>query len=96
MFNNTKINPVYNSLINTIYISINSTLNCSFIHIPHLYNMAASIDSNIGHKLIKKYLHAKNSYFTFETVILLLLGIIISKIISLYILPNKNLKQKYM
>ena len=96
MFNNTKINPVYNLLINTIYISINSTLNCSFIHIPHLYNMAASIDSNIGHKLIKKYLHAKNSYYTFETVILLLLGIIISKIISMYILPNKNTKQKYI
>jgi len=96
MFNTTDIDPKYNSLINTLYTSINNTLNCSFYQIPHLHNVSISFNSTISDKLITRYLRGNNSYSTIETVSLLVFGIIISKIISVYMSPYINIKQKYV
>jgi len=79
---NNEIMPEYKPIVNVLYKSINNTLNCSFtdktIHSP----------IKVSNKKKKSYL----SYLSYETIILVLCGVIISKVASM----NIYTKQKYI
>jgi len=95
MFNNTNIIPKYQSIVNIIYSSINTTFNCSFRYIQQnntkfILNNTESV--NVIKEISKKQLGANNIQFSYETIVLLIIGIIISKIASMYLIPTKKNK----
>ena len=76
---NNEIMPEYKPIINVLYKSINNTLNCSFT-------------DKTSHSPIKFFNKKKKSYFSYETIILVLCGIVISKVATMSIYN----KQKYI
>lgn len=97
MFNNTNTIPEYKSFLYFLFTSINTTLHCNFTYTPYFNTTLPSEEIKItfdtNELISKKYLRSNNSsYFTYETIVLLIIGILISKVISMYILKNKNIK----
>jgi len=97
MFNNTIIIPEYKPFLYFLYASINNTLHCNYTYAPQFNNtlrieQLKKIFFN-NDLLSKKYLRSTNSSsFTYQNILLITLGIIISKVISMYVIGNKNSK----
>ena len=83
MFNNTNTVPTYKSLIDMLYVSINNMYNCNFTK------------TNVNDKIVIKQIRSNNLYISYETIVIIIIGLIMGKVISVYFIGNKNMKYKY-